>query len=205
MNLTSFLVYYGVIKKVGNKMKEKEKVLIIIDMQNDFISGSLANKDAEAIVEPLCEYIKTFKGRIICTKDTHDEEYLKSQEGKKLPVEHCIYDSAGWCIDDRILKALRGKKWIAITKKTFGTTEWQQSWIGGSSWAKGNAEILLCGTCTDICVISNALILKALFPETSVTVLSNLCAGLTPELHEAALKVMRSCQVNIANTETDEI
>lgn len=175
----------------------KKKTLIIIDMQNDFISGSLANKDAEAIVEPMCEYIKNFKGNIICTRDTHQANYLNTMEGKNLPIEHCIEDTAGHCIDDRILKALRGKDYIVIDKNTFGTLEWG-NWI--STYLYDNLEkcdIEICGTCTDICVISNALILKAMYHEHNISVLANLCAGLTKEKHEAALNVMSSCQIEI--------
>ena len=175
----------------------KKKILIIIDMQNDFITGSLANKDAEAIVEPLCEYIKNFEGDIICTRDTHQVDYLNTMEGKHLPIEHCIKDTAGHCIDDRILKALRSKKYAVIDKPTFGTLEWDRFL---STYFLENLEkwdIKICGTCTDICVISNALILKAMYSEHNISVLKDLCAGTTKEHHEQALEIMRQCQIEV--------
>lgn len=172
---------------------KRDKILIIIDMQNDFISGSLANKDAEAIVEPICKYIENFKGHIFCTRDTHDTNYLKTSEGKKLPIEHCIKNTAGWCIDDRIQKALRGRDVGYIDKPTFGSLEWEKSYNDHLTYC----DIYLCGTCTDICVISNTLLLKAMRPEANIFVLKDLCAGVTKEKHEAALEVMRSCQVEV--------
>lgn len=174
-------------------MSKKVKVLIIVDMQNDFITGSLANADAQAIVGPICEYVKKFDGRIICTQDTHDADYLKTPEGKKLPVEHCIRETAGWCIHDDIQKALRGKIVRYIDKPTFGSLEWCKDSL---NWLN-DCDIIICGTCTDICVVSNALILKAACPKANITVLSELCAGLTKEKHEAALEVMRSCQIEV--------
>ena len=169
----------------------RNKVLIIVDMQNDFISGSLANPAAEAIVEPLCYYIKQFKGSIICTRDTHDMNYLNTPEGKKLPVEHCIKDTAGWCVDARIQKALRDRDVCFVNKPTFGSLEW----LNGYNSHLGKCDIYLCGTCTDICVVSNALILKAAYPTAIIYVLPDLCAGLTKEKHLAAINVMNSCQI----------
>ena len=175
-----------------------KKFLIIIDMQNDFISGSLANKDAEAIVEPLCEYIKNFEGDIICTRDTHQVDYLNTMEGKHLPIEHCIKDTAGHCIDDRILKALRGKKYFVIDKPTFGTLEEWDKFLSIYLLGKSeNYDIEICGTCTDICVISNALILKTMYSECIISVLKDLCAGTTKEHHEQALEIMRQCQIEV--------
>lgn len=170
---------------------EKKQVLIVVDMQNDFINGSLANPDAEAIVEPMCEFIKDFKGGIIFTRDTHSINYLNTPEGKKLPVEHCIRETAGWCINDKLLKAARGHEWTVLDKPTFGSLNWD-SFCNLSK----DVDIYLCGTCTDICVISNALILKATFPEANIYVIPDLCAGLTKEKHEAAISVMNSCQID---------
>ena len=181
---------------------EKRKTLIIIDMQNDFITGSLKNPAADAIVEPLTKFIKTWSpdfANIICTLDTHETDYLDTNEGKNLPVEHCIRNTAGWCIDDRIQKALRGKNWERVQKPTFGSLKWNSILSYLEDTGK-NERIILTGTCTDICVVSNALILKAAFPDADVEVISDLCAGLSPELHEAALKVMKSCQVKITTS-----
>ena len=182
-------------------MKDSLKTLIVVDMQNDFIGGSLKNPDAEKIVHPLTEFIKTWSpdfNMIVCTRDTHDVNYLKTNEGRNLPFEHCIKNTAGWCVDDRIQNALRGKNWCYIDKPTFGFLEWYKNmtWTHTSR----NLEFVLVGTCTDICVISNALILKAVYPEAEVKVISNLCAGLSPEKHEAALEVMRSCQVKVVTS-----
>ncbi len=173
------------------------KTLIIIDMQNDFITGVLGSLQAEKIVQPLCDYIKNFKGNIICTRDTHDWNYLNTLEGKNLPVEHCIENTAGWCIDDRILKALKGKQYTVINKSTFGTLEWN-GWL--STYFYDNlkkCDIEICGVCTDICVISNALILKTMYHEHNIAVLKNLCAGTTEEHHVRALEVMGQCQIEV--------
>ena len=147
-------------------MKDSLKTLIIVDMQNDFISGSLKNPDAEKIVEPIVNFVNSWSidlVQIVCTRDTHGIDYLKTNEGKNLPVEHCIEFTGGWCVDDRILKALRNKRYCYIDKPTFGYTGWKES----MSWTKTARplEFILVGTCTDICVVSNALILKALYPE----------------------------------------
>lgn len=178
---------------------ENKKILIIVDMQNDFITGSLANPDAEKIVDPICEYIKENKENlceIILTRDTHRSNYLETQEGKNLPVEHCVNGTAGWCVHDKIQKTFRDLKlrYNYIDKNNFGFPYWRDL-HELTGWE--DADIEICGTCTDICVISNALIIKSQFPERKVRILSKLCAGLTPELHEAALKVMKSCQCEI--------
>ena len=163
------------------------KTLIVIDMQNDFVTGSLGTKEAQAIVPNVKKKIQEYVNRgdqIIFTRDTHYSNYLETQEGKMLPVEHCIYDTEGWEIVDE----LEVMNCIYVNKTSFG-------WDG---WLKLNyEEIELIGVCTDICVISNALILKAQFPEVKITVDASCCAGVTPGLHEAALKVMKSCQINV--------
>lgn len=167
------------------------KTLIIIDMQNDFITGSLANKDAEAIIPGIVNYIKSFDGNIILTRDTHFKDYLSTQEGQYLPVEHCIYKTEGWEVHNDIKEALRTKQFDYVDKNTFGYPNW------GSAYIYESDEVILVGTCTDICVVSNALILKATYPNLKVTVLSDLCAGTTKENHEAALKVMGTCQCQV--------
>jgi len=171
------------------------KAFIIIDMQNDFITGALANKDAEAVLPKIADYMENeldFHDYVYATRDTHTENYFNTQEGRNLPIKHCVYQTKGWeypaILDDKI-SPFQGEY---IDKPTFGYIDWKEHLE-----AKYLDEIVLCGTCTDICVVSNVLILKALFPETKVTVLKDLCAGLTPEKHEAALDVMRSCQVNV--------
>lgn len=181
-------------KEIKNK-----KILIIVDMQNDFITGSLANKDAEAIVDPICKYLKKNKdkfSKVILTRDTHQTNYLETSEGKNLPIEHCIKGTNGWLLNDKIQNTLDTEKidYLFIDKPTFGF----KYWYGQPELAYPEIKnIEICGTCTDICVVSNALILKTQFPEKEVKVLSKLCAGLTPELHEAALKIMQSCQCKI--------
>ena len=172
------------------------KFLIVIDMQNDFIDGVLGTKEAQAIVPLACEKIRNFEGNILATMDTHDENYLNTQEGKLLPVLHCIPDTTGWDINDDIDEAIYEKPHRKIYKHTFGTFDLPK-WIKETAHTFGEEieAIELIGVCTDICVINNALILKAAFPEVPIAVDAACCAGVTPELHEAALKVMKSCQI----------
>ena len=173
-----------------------DKLLLVIDMQNDFITGALANPEAEAIIEAVAEKIQDFQneGRpVFFTRDTHGEDYMETQEGKRLPVPHCLRGSDGWQIADR-LKAYADEEDV-LDKPSFGSLqlpEWIEEKLG-----RAPEEIELCGVCTDICVISNAVILKAAFPETIVTVEGAFCAGVTPESHGNALEAMRACQVNI--------
>ena len=165
------------------------KALIVIDMQNDFVDGALANTDAQAIAKPIAEYIADFDGDIIATRDTHGEDYLSSPEGKKLPVPHCIYGTDGWEITTEIATALKKRNALVIDKPTFGFLEWD--------FLSAYEEVELIGTCTDICVVSNALLIKAWCPEAKVHVDANCCAGVTKETHNAALQTMASCQVKI--------
>lgn len=184
-------------------MTNNNQTLVIIDMQNDFITGSLANPDAKAIVPEICKLVSKWKGDMYFTKDTHGPDYLNTAEGRHLPVKHCLKDSAGWCIHDDILDAYW--KWREnnseycsdfICKPSFGSLELARKIASGNS-----DNVVLVGTCTDICVISNALLIKASCPEREVTVISDLCAGVTKEKHEAALETMRSCQVNVVTLE----
>jgi nicotinamidase-related amidase len=170
------------------------KTLIVVDMQNDFIDGSLANPAAAAIVSDMAEYIKNFDGQIIFTRDTHYPNYMETQEGRNLPIMHCQYGSEGWEIQDDLFEAVRGRniEWSVVDKNSFGDTYELEDEIDAYS-----NEIYLCGTCTDICVISVALNLKARFPEIKMYCIADLCAGLTPEKHAAALEVMRSCQIEV--------
>jgi len=167
-----------------------KRALVVIDMQNDFVGGSLANPEAQAIVPLIVDAIEEFDGEIILTYDTHPKNYLATAEGQKLPIEHCIKDTHGWCIVDEIFEAadVKGIRDM-IYKPTFGITKgWHLSEFD---------EIVLVGTCTDVCVISNALILKALYPEKEIIVDSSCCAGTTVDNHMAALNVMRACQITV--------
>lgn len=169
-----------------------KKVLIIVDMQNDFIDGVLGTKEAQAIVPNIKKKIEEYNSRgdaVIFTRDTHFENYLKTNEGKNLPYEHCIYNTKGW----EIHSDLEDVHCCHIDKTTFGYERWKDV------FAKNIEYIELCGVCTDICVVSNALILKAAYPEAYITVDANCCAGVTPEKHKAALEAMKSCQIVILN------
>lgn len=170
-----------------------QDILIVVDMQNDFIDGALGTKEAVAIVPNAREKIQQFNGTVLFTRDTHGPNYLQTQEGRNLPVEHCIKGTEGWqiCLE---LDALR--KTEPIDKVTFGSAEL------GFRLAEMNAEepigsITLIGLCTDICVISNAMIVKAFLPEVPVRVDASCCAGVTPESHENALAAMKCCQIEI--------
>ena len=170
-----------------------QKVLVVVDMQNDFINGALGTKEAVAIVPNVEEKIKNFDGVVLFTRDTHETYYLDTQEGKKLPVPHCIRDTEGWQIRSE-LDALR--KTEPIDKETFGSTD-----LAGKLVAMNEDDeienITFVGLCTDICVISNALLTKASLPEVPIIVDAKCCAGVTPESHENALKAMEVCQIQI--------
>lgn len=163
------------------------KVLIVVDMQNDFIDGALGTPEAQSIVPNVKKKIEEYRSRgdeIIFTRDTHEKNYLETNEGKHLPVEHCILNTQGWQIAD----GLEVENCGYVDKPTFGWRYW------------GNyifEEIEIVGLCTDICVVSNALILKATFPEANITVDASCCAGVTPESHKAALTTMQMCQINV--------
>lgn len=174
------------------------KVLIVVDMQNDFIDGSLGTKEAQAIVEGVEAKIDEYKRNghpIVFTRDTHYKNYLDTLEGTNLPVEHCIKGTHGWEIKDGLFV----DDCILVNKETFGYTNWEN--LFGYRKTKDAEEIELVGLCTDICVISNALILKAQFPEVKITVDASCCAGVTPESHKNALAAMKMCQINIINEE----
>ncbi len=164
--------------------------LIVVDMQNDFISGSLGSEDAKAIVPNVVNKVKDFDGKVIFTRDTHFSDYLNTQEGKKLPVEHCIKDTYGWEICDELKPYAKE----VIDKITFGSMD-LPGIIGKCSEEIEKIEI--CGLCTDICVISNAMILKAAFPETEINIISSCCAGVTKESHNTALNAMKAVQIGI--------
>ena len=175
---------------------DTKKILIVIDMQNDFVDGSLGTPEAKEAVMNIKSKIKEYCTSNSCyiyyTQDTHYTNYLDTLEGKKLPVKHCIHKTEGWDITPRLKVDLRinGERLI---KETFGYTEWKS--LLGAEEEIGHIEI--CGLCTDICVISNALILRALYPNTRIYIDSLCCAGTTPENHMAALDVMKSCQIDV--------
>lgn len=173
------------------------KFLIVVDMQNDFITGALANKKAEEIVPKIATYVRNFEGITIFTRDTHNSDYLETMEGKNLPVEHCIAGTNGWEINSELLKSCEGKENVCFVfnKPTFGYASELTKFI--NEFKQPITEIQVCGTCTDICVVSNVLGLKEHMSEVKISILEDMCAGLTPEKHNAAIEVMRSCQVNI--------
>lgn len=166
------------------------KFLVVVDMQVDFISGSLGSSFAKEIVPRVLEKVKGYDGEVIFTRDTHFEDYLATQEGRKLPVEHCIKDSAGW----EICADLKPYAKRVIDKITFGSVDLPQVI---REYGQEIEEIELCGLCTDICVISNAMILKTAFPEVKITVDGSLCAGVTPKSHNTALQAMRAVQIEV--------
>ena len=169
------------------------KILLVIDMQNDFIDGALGTPEAESIVDKVRAKIESFDGEVIFTRDTHKENYMETQEGKNLPVAHCIENTYGWEIRKE-LDDLR--KTPAIDKPTFGSRE-LASLLEKMNGEGPIDEIALVGLCTDICVISNALTIKAFLPEVKISVDSSCCAGVTPESHERALGAMRMCQIDV--------
>ena len=169
-----------------------KKLLIVIDMQNDFIDGSLGTPEAVAIVDAVKDKIRSYPaGDIFATMDTHEPDYLSTQEGRNLPVEHCIKGTDGWRIRPDIA-ALLGEAAI-YEKPTFGSVRMAEA----VKEIEDLEEIELIGLCTDICVVSNALLLKATLPEAKISVDANCCAGVTPEKHLAALETMRSCQIEV--------
>ena len=168
------------------------KILIVIDMQNDFIDGSLGTSEAVAIVENVKDKIRQFAPEdVIATMDTHGEDYMNTQEGHYLPVEHCIKGTEGWKIWEDIAALLDGAK--IYEKPTFGSVQLAADLKALSE--EEDIELELIGLCTDICVASNALLLKAYMPEVKISVDPSCCAGVTPEKHQAALETMRSCQI----------
>lgn len=181
---------------------EKKKFLVVVDVQNDFIDGSLRNEEAIKKVPNIVKKIKEFDGDFIfATMDTHEENYLKTSEGEKLPVEHCIKGTDGWKINKDVKNALNESKVpvIFIEKPTFGSYELVKR-MEALFDAEAGADIEFVGYCTDICVVSNVLITKAAFFETgNISVDASCCAGVTPESHEAALTTMQMCQINIVN------
>ena len=166
------------------------RYLIVVDMQVDFITGSLGSPMAEAIVPRVVDKVASFDGRVIFTRDTHGPDYLQTLEGRNLPVEHCIRGTEGW----QICAPLRPYAKEVVDKSTFGSMALPRLLLDAGEPVE---KIQLCGLCTDICVISNAMILKAAFPEVPISVDKSCCAGVTAERHNTALSAMEAVQIDI--------
>lgn len=178
-----------------------KKLLVVVDMQNDFIDGSLGSAEAVIIVPNVINKINSWDGDIIATRDTHEKNYLQTREGKHLPVEHCIIESDGHAINDDVNATLldysvenRDRDVFYLNKRTFGS-----QMLAEYVREKGYDYIELIGLCTDICVVSNALLLKNYFPEIDIAVDAKCCAGVTPDSHNAALLTMKMCQIEVIN------
>ena len=171
------------------------KILVVVDMQKDFVDGTLGTKEAQGIVADVVKKIEAFQGEIIVTYDTHFADYLETAEGKKLPVEHCIKGTSGWELDTEVAKALSTKDYTAVEKLTFGSVNLPE--LIKDMAGEEDFTVELVGLCTDICVVSNALILKANFPQKKISVDASCCAGVTPDTHNHALSVMKMCQIDI--------
>ena len=170
-------------------------ILIVVDIQKDFVDGALGTDEAVAMIDNAANKIREFDGDVFVTFDTHFENYMQTAEGTKLPVTHCIKGTSGWELDKNIAEALEGKDFTKVEKLTFGSVELPclvRKTVGDEDF-----DITLIGLCTDICVVSNALILKANFPEKEIYVDAACCAGVTSETHNAALTTMKMCQINI--------
>lgn len=184
-------------KALAFRKEYEMKVLLVVDMQNDFINGSLGTAEAQAIVPRVCHKISNFDGMIVATKDTHFNNYFETQEGKKLPIRHCIEDTNGWSFHPKIKELVRTLGVFVVEKNTFGSITLPYALDKVPRHCIESIELV--GLCTDICVVSNALILKAKFPELKISVDASCCAGTTPKNHSAALTVMKSCQIEIIN------
>lgn len=171
-------------------------ILIVIDMQKDFINGALGTEEAVKILPKVLEKIKRHRGEVIYTRDTHEDRYLETQEGKKLPVIHCLKGTEGWKLADEIEELATESQSLIFDKPTFGSME-MAKYIEKLYREEKIETVELVGLCTDICVISNGLLLKAAVPELKVIVDSNCCAGVTPESHKNALKAMNMCHIEI--------
>jgi len=172
-----------------------KQFLIVVDMQRDFVDGALGTAEAVAILPAVTEKIRGFAGELFVTYDTHFENYLQTAEGKQLPVPHCIKGTDGWQLHPQVAQALEGRTYTAVEKLTFGSVELPEL-IRQAAGSEPFAVELI-GLCTDICVVSNALLLKAHFPEASIRVDSACCAGVTPATHRAALETMSCCQIQV--------
>lgn len=180
-----------------------KKILIVVDMQNDFVYGPLGSDEARTVAERIEKKLSILgeDNTVIFTRDTHKEDYLDTFEGKKLPVKHCIEGTEGWEIIPSLKENPHYSDRPKVDKKTFGCVYLPNTLyncFGRSAFDESaDIELEICGVCTDICVVSNALLLRAHFPNMKITVLKDLCAGTSPEAHEAALEVMKNCQIEV--------
>lgn len=172
-----------------------QNVLLVIDMQNDFIDGSLGTPEAVKVVTNVAKKIEEFSGRVIFTRDTHEENYMETQEGKNLPVIHCIRNTKGWEICEELKKYQTEE---VFDKPTFGSME-LGAFLKAEDQKEKIGKITVIGVCTDICVISNVLLIKAFLPEVEIEVDASCCAGVTPQTHLNALEAMKVCQVKVIN------
>ena len=172
-----------------------KRFLVVVDMQNDFIDGALGTAEAQAVVSAAAQKIRGFDGEVFATFDTHFDGYMDTAEGKKLPVPHCIKGTPGWELNPEIAAALAQKGYTPVEKRTFGSADLPQYLRRASGGQPFSVELI--GLCTDICVVSNALLLKAHFPEAPISVDAGCCAGVTPQKHTAALETMKSCQIDV--------
>ena len=172
-----------------------QDILIVVDMQNDFIDGALGTPEAVEIVPRVAEKIKAFQGKVLFTRDTHPADYLSTQEGRNLPVVHCVKGTPGWEIRSELMALCETEP---VDKPTFGSTRLGEVLVGLNT-LDPIASVTLIGLCTDICVISNALLVKAYLPEVPITVDAACCAGVTPLSHKNALEAMKVCQIRVEN------
>lgn len=174
----------------------RNDILIVVDMQVDFVNGSLGSDEAETVVKSVVKKVETFEGRVIFTQDTHGKNYKDTQEGKKLPIQHCIKDTPGWEIIPELRHFIAEHHTEVYEKSTFGSDKLARRLLDMNQERKIDS-ITIVGLCTDICVVSNAILLKTFLPETPIIVDSGCCAGVTKEHHEAALETMKSCQIEV--------
>lgn len=174
------------------------KYLIVVDMQKDFIDGALGTPEARTIVPKVAEKVRSFEGEVLFTRDTHTPDYLSTQEGQRLPVTHCVQGTAGWQLDTALAPLCTTPP---VDKPTFGSAALAQRLARQPEQVE---EITLIGLCTDICVISNALLLKAFLPEVPIHVDAACCAGVTPQSHKNALEAMKMCQIFVENDDENE-
>ncbi|QWT17945.1 cysteine hydrolase [Collinsella sp. zg1085] len=169
--------------------------LVVIDMQNDFVTGSMGSAAAVAIADQVVAYAQSYPGTLVFTQDTHDEHYSETQEGRRLPIKHCIANTEGWQLIPALARLQAERKVRVFEKPTFGSIA-LADWLAQEHRKQAIDRIELCGVATDICVASNALLIKASLPEVPLVVWGNLCAGTNAKNHQAALSTMLSCQVD---------
>lgn len=175
-----------------------QRYLVVVDMQHDFVDGALGTPEAQAIVASVAAKVQAFDGTVVFTKDTHYSDYLQTLEGKNLPVEHCLHGTPGWELMPE-LQAIRDERNSFVFEKTTFASLDLAMWLAEENVAEPIESIELIGLCTDICVVSNALLIKGWIPEVPLKVDASLCAGVTPDSHKAALATLRSCQVEVIN------